>query len=104
MINFFIEIIRLQAEQEATNRHLQELQAAGDSSEAMIREMITEREILEKSLASTKENFSRVEADYRKSNHQLKDLSAQMGQARQSLNVSQVFTFIVHFKFIILRL
>ena len=104
MINFFIEIIRLQAEQEATSRHLQELQAAGDSSEAMIREMITEREILEKSLASTKENFSRVEADYRKSNHQLKDLSAQMGQARQSLNVSQPLSFIVHFKFIILRL
>ena len=54
----------------------------------MIREMIAEREIIEQSLSSTKENFSRIEADYKETRVQLKLKTDELLVAKQSITVS----------------
>ena len=61
----------------------------------MIREMIAEREIIEQSLSSTKENFSRIEADYKETRVQLKLKTDELLVAKQSITVSFRFKFAV---------
>ena len=57
----------------------------------MIREMIAEREILEKALESTKANFSRVEADYRQVRGQVQANEGEMAKMKGSINVRVLF-------------
>ena len=57
----------------------------------MIREMIAEREILEKALESTKSNFTRVEADYRQLRGAVQANEAEMAKMRGTINVRVLF-------------
>jgi early endosome antigen 1 len=70
-------------EQRATCESLQE---QAKSSESMIREMIAEREILEKALESTKANFSRVEGDYRQVRATLQANESEMAKMKGTIN------------------
>ena len=54
----------------------------------MIREMIAEREILEKALESTKSNFTRIDVDYRQLCNEAKVRSGELSQLRGTINVS----------------
>lgn len=79
------EILQLQATNQSNEIKISDLVSTGESSESMIREMIAEREIIEQSLSSTKENFSRIEADYKETRAQLKSKSDEFLAARQSI-------------------
>ena len=82
------ELLQLQTTNQSNELKISDLISSGDSSESMIREMIAEREIIEKSLSSTKENFSRIEADYQETRAQLKLKTDELLTARQSITVS----------------
>jgi len=70
-------------EQRAT---MQELQVQAESSESMIREMIAEREILEKALESTKSSFTRIDADYRQLRNEAKARAGEMAQMKGTID------------------
>ena len=66
---------------------MQELQVQAESSESMIREMIAEREILEKALESTKSSFTRIDADYRQLRNEAKARAGEMAQMKGTIDV-----------------
>lgn len=98
MLIINLELLQLQATNQSNELKISDLISSGDSSESMIREMIAEREIIEKSLSSTKENFSRIEADYQETRAQLKLKTDELLTARQSItvsfNLSKIFQFL----------